>query len=643
MSGETYVTYGEVVIRNCHTQSITQTPVMDQSGTNLVCWKFTVKVSGIVHGISSWCRWVTPTAGSNVILGNGPTAGQSYNSSVKAMIGTRVGLPPRQEFAMTVGYSTNPEAGEIILQASPIVVKPAALTNKDVRNGPFCTEFVVNKISGGDIFHVTATFEVHKVECHADLEKAIPPGQAEGNTLGVLSNRWTCTDTLDQNRRLSRQYVGTLVVASNIYNPNMFRYLTVPPLQPRMKRENMQFTVTDDGLQLQYSFTDVQISQAPPHPCSHWELTVTTSANLERIIKREVSGVLVCPDDAGNAADLLALAWYIIAAKIHNKQWNDNAIKKNSAILESISHVEHIGERTALSFSAVFQVVQTQQPGQGGNNEFYQNLVGYAGVPLSSDLLPANAANYNPYLSSGGRYSAENASGVETPYIQGPVPLASAFLPYLQSPCDDNHSMIPAPEDGVQTDTNGNPVSGPVSSVPVYTSPTLPEEDTSYFTDAAKTYAYTAWKMSSTIQSRTMRAAMPIAKQQSSSTPEDTTKFIKLSGTQARRVVRIHAERVGQWPEMPDLENLPGFSSSDAGAGYAGPTQKLLKSRNLYSLPEIAATGQQYYTVGIEAVYGLSRAPLPAEQIPVGNHIWNTTGNITTNINATKAPSWPTS
>ncbi len=632
MSGETYVTYGEVVIRNCHTQSITQVPVMDASGTDLVCWKFTVKVSGIVHGNASWCQWVTPTAGA--------TAG-----GVGAMVGTRVGLPPRQEFAMTVGWGLNPERGSIILQASPIRVIPPSLTNKDVKNGPSCTEFVVTKISGGDIFHVNATFEIHKVECPADVGEGIPAGQAESNTAGVLSHRWTCTDTLDQNRRLVRQYSGTLVVASNVYNPNMFRYLAVPPLQPRMRRDNMQFVVTEDGLQLRYTFTDSQIAQSPPHPCSHWELTVTTSASLERIVKREVAGVLICPDDAGNAADLMALAWYIVAAKIHNKQWEDNAVPIDSAILESISFVEHIGDRTSLSFSANFQIVQRLKPGAGGDNEFYKNVAGYAGVPLRDELLPASAENYNPYQSSGGRFSGVTSSGVEVPYIEGPVPLASAFLPYLQSPCNDDHELIPAPDSGLPEDTNGNPVSGPVSEVPVYTSPTLPTEDTAYFTPNAKTYAYTAWKMSSTIQDKSMRAAMPIARQQSSSgsAPVATTRVVKLSGTQCRRVVRIHAERVGKWPEMPDLENLPGFNSSDAGAGYAGATQHLLKSKRLYALPEVAATGQKYYTVGIEAVYALSRAPLASEFIPVGNHIWNTEGNQTTAIEATKAPIWPTS
>lgn len=621
MSGETYITYGDITLRHCNTQSITQVPVLDPSGVDLLYWKFTVKVSGIVHGQSSWCQWAIPTYPAN----------PGGNSGAQAMIGLRIGLPPRKAFKMFVGRPVSgPDTSEELLRADPVSgsVAPTTLTNCDVKSGPLCTEFVITKISGGDIYNVDATFELHKVECSFN-------GQAEENTTGILSNRWSATDSIDQNRRLVRSYTGTLIFAANIYNPNMFRGILVPPLQSRMRRENITFTVSEDGLSMRYTFTDTQIAQSAPYPCSHWDLTLAHSAGLARIIRKEVSGLLVCPDDKGTAADLLALAWYLIGAKIHDKTWNDPGLQVNSALLESIAFSEHIGEKTSLSFSATFQVTQKTDFAA----DFDQKMVGYIGLPLRDALLPANAANYSPFQSDGGRFS--EATGVERPYIQGAVPLASMFLTYLQSCCSDFHSLTNE-STTFPDDTNESSRYQPTTSIPVYTSPTLPAEDTSYFTENAKTYAYTAWKMSSTIRNDQLKAAMPIAKQAvgTSGPPVDSTKVVKLSLPQARRIVRIEAERVGKWPEMPDLETLAGFSASDAGAGYAGPTQHLLEMKQLYALPVVAVTGQEVFTVGIEATYALTRAPRSDEFIPVGRSIWNTDGAKFTTIEATKAPAW---
>ncbi len=677
MSGNTVVRYGSVTLRHVVTQSIEQTPVMDPSGTDLLCWKFAVKVSGLVHGKSSWCQWATPLEGAN----------PGGNNSTEALIGCRAGLPPRQTFTMWVGNTstTSEPNGTILLYAEPIINPvPPDMTHADVRNGPVCTRFMVSKVAGGNVYHVEAEFEIHKLECDAQ-------GLALGNTLGVLSHRWMAQDSLDTNRRLTRHYSGTLILASANYNANMFRSLVVPPLQPRMRRENMQFTVTEDGLNLRYSFTDVQVAQSAPAPASFWELTVSNSLTVARIMRREVSGLLVAPDDDGQttAADLLLLAWYIIGAKVHNKAWGDPGIQVDSALLESATFSEQIGERTALSFSATFQLFEKfdagagdqgggffqnlvgwinsktglfepdappPDPGQQGSGmaDFAQRVVGFIGVPLRDNLLPEDSRPYNPLRSAGGREQSDGNGGIEldgegNPVIESPpytniCGLATLFAPYLQSPCNDTHALIAERNSSSQSDTNGETSHGPQESYPVYTAPELPVEDASFFTNSHTTYPYTVWKMSSTVKTNAMRAAMPIAKAQVSSgdPPEPGTKVIRLAPSQVRRVVRIHAERIGQWPELPDLENLAGFSETDAGASHPGPTQHLLKSRQLYSVPEVAATGQLYFTVSVEAVYALDRAPLPSEQIPVGRMIWNRSLPIATRETATNSPVWTT-
>lgn len=666
MSGETIVTYGSITIRHVLTQSIEQTEVLDPSGTDLICHKFVVRVSGLVHGKSSWCQHVIPLAGAN----------PSGQNSTEALVGVRVGLYPRQAFRLSVGnvWVNGEPVGTILLSASPMSDPPDAdMSGRDVKNGPHCTRFVVNKVAGGDVYNVDAEFEIHKVECTFDA-------QAPFNTRGVLSNRWSATDSLDSNRRLTRSYSGTLILASNNYNPSMFRGMLVPPIQARMRREQMQFTVSEDGLQLRYTFVDVQQSQAAPAPASHWELTVTNSCTIARIMRREVSGLLVAPDDDGitTAADLLLLAWYIIGAKLHNKKWGDAGIQIDSAILENITFSEQIGERTALSFSASFQLVEKAQfnnanPGflvglydyvtgieqdavpddNPGLADFSQRLIGFIGQPLRDLLLPESSHPYNPLLNDGGREQDDGNGGIlldgngqpdiERPYHKGVCELATLFLPYLQSPCNDEHELVSNRNELVYPDTNAAAQNAPQASYPVYAVRQLPAEDSAFYSDAHKTNAYTVWKMSSTIRNRTMRAAMPIAKAQptsSGSPPEDGTQVVRLGPSQVRRIVRIHAERVGDWPELPDLETLSGFSSTDAGAGYPGPRQHLLTSRATYAVPESAATGQLCFNVGVEAVYALSRAPLPSERIPIGRQIWNRSDEMSTRSKVTASPVW---
>ena len=112
------------------------------------------------------------------------------------------------------------------------------LSNYDVNDGPRCTQFDVVHVSSNNIFRVEASFVIHLVQFNDN-------GAALENVTGVLAHRWACTDTLDHNLRLTRTYRGLLELATSNFSPHWFRYLVVPPLQPGMRRDQMDFIATE--------------------------------------------------------------------------------------------------------------------------------------------------------------------------------------------------------------------------------------------------------------------------------------------------------------------------------------------------------------------------------------------------------------
>src|SRR5579871_5155858 len=151
-TGETIITYGNVTLFRVTTREFRQEPLLESSNTDLRCWKFTVRVSGYLHGraangnAASWQEFIDPVAvqdrNGNPVFGD---AGLT-NTAV------RVNLPPRNSFRMKVGAVWNGSAtnvpnaytgGTVVLYGNPLTgtsiptdLSLTVLTDFDVHNGP---------------------------------------------------------------------------------------------------------------------------------------------------------------------------------------------------------------------------------------------------------------------------------------------------------------------------------------------------------------------------------------------------------------------------------------------------------------------------------------------------------------------------
>ena len=190
-SGQTVVEYNNVRIFQCATLRFEQQEMQDPTHTDTMYHRFTVTVAGMVHGksVTDFAPKVDP-----VFVGGGAAFNEDF-------FRTRLSVP-RKDFLMLVGADANGNPGDILLLAKPADFNGQVDSERDVCNGPRCTSINVRRIVSNEIFGVEATFEVCLPVCE-DLTN-------NGEAGRVLSNRWSVTDSVDENFYTTRTWRGRL-------------------------------------------------------------------------------------------------------------------------------------------------------------------------------------------------------------------------------------------------------------------------------------------------------------------------------------------------------------------------------------------------------------------------------------------------
>lgn len=623
MSGQTIVRYGDVILYRCLTRLIEQHPVFDATGTNLKSWRFVVHLTGFIHG------WPLACAQHDV---NG--AALTSANAAAAHRQARWRLQPRQPFTMAVGCLGDLASGQVILAAEPMVAdSPADLENGlggfDVSDGPRCLRFDVSHISADQIFRVEAAFEIHRVQCH-DLDTA------EDNSSGILSHRWSCTDGLDANLRATRQYRGRLELATSRFSPHWFRSLVLPPLQPGMRRDQMLFTAAEDGRSLHYEILDQEIAIAAPAPARRWSVE-HTEQSLGHSPLQSHSQIMVTleGDSQVDKGKLILLAIYVITAKLTGALPGQTPPDGTPVVLRDLTITDYTGDLNAIRATAtaerLAQVVQ-HDPETAGQRGIYLSTDGFQKIIAPEDL-PSWSASYDPRLSASAREG-------EVPEYQGPIALTGILRCYLQTPCNDSHGI----NNGVNSlvsDWNGVPASGPVTAIQAVIVPEIPAQEVTYYSASHRSAMYTTYQMESIYKTRYLRAALPIASAASPVSPDtsDSCVVVSVGRPQARRIVRIAAERVGDWPEFPDPETMDSGQANAGGSGSPPITQTLLSYRLMGGTRTRTCNGEDLYRARFEAIYALSRAPSPNELLKIGWNRWSSDPFTTTSEVLTNSPS----
>lgn len=426
-SGGTLVLYGPLVFYNVLTRSFEQELVMDESDTDAINFRFRIRITGFLSGLPSAVTGVLPTPGTG-------DAGQNYLLVHSFMV-------PRLHFEYRVGavYDSfgnvaNPGVGLVV--ADPANIQNSTNVNlKDVSNGPKARVLSVTSIASDAAIRVEAEFEINVLHCLADGSTV--------NTFGFLNNRWSVVDDIDQNFSTTRTFTGTLRLSSSQVNGNTFRSIVVPPLQPGMRRDRMNFAVSEDALNLRYTVVDKEVAFAPPSPATTWSARFSEEFQLANLGYYSHADITLGGDRLVDKQKLIRIAASMAESKFQN---GVRLLQPDgSYYIQNITVVDEYSDNASLIHlrATAHRVPVNNDPGRIG-------LGGkYLGVPIGplneiSDVVK----NYDPRFSRGSR------SG-EILDLSGPINIVGAFTSYLQSPCVNNFAIA----QGIQ----GTPQQGPAA------------------------------------------------------------------------------------------------------------------------------------------------------------------------------------
>lgn len=581
-AGSTMVEYNGVTFWNCLTKQFRQEIVLDDSGTDPLYSKFTIRVAGYVHGDA-----VSTTVVGPVFV----NAGLSH-TAIRRLLGE-----VRGAFRMTVGATNSTGVGgTVILEALPAGVVPPKLADLD--NGPRCKSFEIMNIAGNHVFRVEAEFEIARLEC----------GTAAGADSNVLSNRWSCADSINENFYTTRTYTGRLRLATGHgTSPQAFRGIVVPPIQPGLRRKQMEFSATADGLSLDYTIVDEEVAFAAPEPATDWNYMYSETTGDGMIATGEAAVTLRGDRDC-NKKVLIRLAAAFLEAKLV-RQPAVGAMAQQTFEYLTISEETGSGQDNLIRASGKV-LHATNAPGEIDAVQLEQMVtVSRLGRPVAPADWGAAVILYDANISRGG-------DALAPPPIEGPVPLVGAFIAYLQSPCSDLHGIA-----GQLIPTARHPVSGPSIDVRVRESIDEPDESADYLSESHRTAIYTYWQSQSTYEEDQHKVQLPVAASNGSTGSSDdadqpTSVVVSLGNPTVRRIIRIKGERVGAFPELP------------AAVDYQdGNVNAVLLSRVLLpSTPERTPDGQVLYRVEAEYVFALDRPLSALAQLRLGRNPWDNIG-----------------
>lgn len=605
-AGYTQLTYNGISIEHCVTKRFAQEPVFDPSDTDLLYYKFMVRVQGFVHGHTDWQGGVGITGASGLTQD-----AASYERSMRYRLAEN-----RQEFEMRMGVSAN-SAGTVILAAKPV---PSGASSRimagfDLNNGPRCKVIEITHVTGNEIFKIEAEFEVCILEC--DAEGGVPNGT------GVLSNRWSCIDEIDQNFFTTRTYEGLLRTFSNQINPNSFRAYVVPPLQPGLRRERMSFSVTEDGLNLRYSIIDREVAFSAPYPATNWVYRYTETLANEMVSNGELS-ITLEGDRNVDKKELVKIAAGMINARLLGF---GRPVANAADDLQAQSFVEFLSFTDESGSSNVNRITANARVMRKHEQVKREQFVGARmGRPIDADDFNNVVANYDANLSRDGRAG-------EIPEIEGPIEMAGAFAAYLQRPCSTKHRIS---ETGFTPGVTG--ISGDEEAAQGGVGPTLSarvvssEQDlpAEYLSQSHVQAIYTFWKVNTNIRIASGKVALPIARssrdslRSSDDSNRDTVAVIGLHSPIATRVVRLSGERVGKFPQLPEARTFKDQN---------GITHHLMDTNVTPSTVTRTPDGKPYFRVDAEYHFTMSRPPKLNERVEIGENPWDVLGVQSVNIN----------
>lgn len=525
------------------TTTFDQEPVRDDSNTDTWYDKFTISIEAII----------------NIAVFT------AVNKNV-GVIGNRVQGASASETCQNIQALMEDRKPFQFIQDGRIVVESDA--RKDANNGPRVIRKSV-KPMGRNSARVQVTFEVSRVTCSENVSP-------------VLGNRWQVIDEVDDQWRTTRTWRGKLRLCNSVNNPQAFRNMVVPQLSDGFQRVRMHFAGELNALELSYEVVDRQLlGDAPPSPCLNMVGTHTEA--MDRNGASSVGEVFVRLDGPPGTDKqvMIEQAMRIIGSKVQADKFRNN---KNWQWIELII-TDHFGPNVC-AVDARARVNRALDPGAAAG--------GGAVMRLGNMVLETLGRP----LDLGGNYVRFKM----VPPELYPCTNVGLFACFLQSPCVDNHAM---PQTAAQIDADDKtPGRGDYEpSVTTYdpTGPPL-EIDSPGYSDEHKAgfYSFTSIEWIVAINEGVVQ--LPYGDSIPGS--KDTSAMIRLNEPTARATMKMGAERIGDWPTLPDRKKFKDPN---------GITYTPLQHTPNFRPREQQGDGRELHVVDIVCVFAMSRAPSASE------------------------------
>ncbi len=569
MAGTT-VRYNDVWIKDCETLLFNQEVMYDDSNTDTVFSKFTIRVLGSVHP--------DQLANHAVQFGTNELPGPA--SDLVQLLQARLSHP-RGHFQYSVD-------GKVLLEAVPV----PGQSHSDVNNGPKPLRVDIVRVVGSRLYRVEFEIEICTVKCAEGYETNIPnwpPQNAEQNH-DVLNNRWTCHEERDGNFYNTRVTEGILRISHASFVAHMYRWLVVPMLPRGYRRESQRFWDSADGLSLRYQIVDRQKYCAPPSPAVDWYAVYTESSGEGGAVGFGEMRVIL--DGAANCdkQHLLYAAVNVVLSRLRGLVSKPD--DKSYSQLLHLAIVEHLH---AARVEVTAHCKHTNSDAEYLNARIANIRRGLVDQENTSDEQQGAFADYDPDLWP-----------VPSPYAHSEN--AAAWAHYWQDPCVDIHGIPDPltmevenphePEDKRDETDYGHAEINP--DVP----PPYPPSVERQVSPTQDFCPYTYFRADYELEMDYCTVPMPAASFQGGSSVGAKTMEVFctwLSAGVQTLVVKIHAERIGEWPLMP--EPTRGITD-DQGVVYQSLGYKLFPST-----PTLCADGRsKLYTLQGHYRFFLSRS-----------------------------------
>jgi hypothetical protein len=292
------LSYNSVTLPYALTTQFRQEAIPDESDTDWMCSRFDVLVQSIVH--SSQLALLAPDIAAS---------GQTNPANIMRVVYSRL-MERRKQLSMTFNGQ------ELIPQAQHFNENNALTGTVDAQNGPkpqYCGIVQLNSNTWIITYHVIA----HYWENNTINPNGTPTNFRSNN---VLNNRWSETVDIDGRGMSKTVRDGKFQIRSD--NASGLRVDELRPVMamlgvpPGFLRSSSRYTVTPDGLALQYQVADYEVYKKPPAPAfeaegQYFETLTNGGAMRHGEVFLKLRG-----SKTTNEADLVRTAIAVAASKV---------------------------------------------------------------------------------------------------------------------------------------------------------------------------------------------------------------------------------------------------------------------------------------------------------------------------------------